>query len=63
MAEIYFMGSYINKCGINYMLKRHGKRMVSPIGLYINGVLVGEYSGAKKAKKAGQGWEINDEKK
>ena len=56
MAEAYFIGSWINQHGVNYMLKRHGKQMVSPIGLYIDGILVGEYSGEKGAKKAGQAW-------
>jgi len=58
--KTYFMGSWVNQYGINYMLRRHGKKMASPIGLYIDGVLVGEYGGKKKekrAKVAGQNWE------
>ena len=55
-AKGYFMGAYVNKRGAHYMLRRHGRRMTSPIGLYIEGQLVGEYRRAKEAREAGRNW-------
>ena len=50
--KTYFM-SYVNKHGVSYTLRRHGNRMASYIGLYINGELTREYSDRKR--KEGQG--------
>jgi len=55
-AKGYFMEAYVNKHGVHYALRRHGRRLTSPIGLYIEKRLVGEYCKAKEAREAGEDW-------
>ena len=55
MTQEYFIGSWVNPYGNKYKLMRVGRRMDSPIRLYVNGVKVAHGSQAE-CKQLGRTW-------